>query len=354
MRLTLYIKELLYKKDCVIVPDLGGFVAQYRSAFLHPSQHTFLPPSRRVAFNASLRTGDGLLAFHVASRLGLNYSEATEWIKEQVNGMWEKMMAGEKVILDDIGTFALDTGKRIQFEPDPNGNFLELSFGLSSLHSPAIRREEKPANVKRLKNESGKRNFKIWRLLELVPAAAVLALLLLNPRVISTLNTGLAELLPVVQWSNPSFQGPSPEKQAALVEEVVPEESPVESTFGQEMETGAPVDSVVPENSAHLAEIESTRVEVSLPVVSNAVVSDPSAVQAHDFHVVGGCFRVEENAQKLVEEAQLLGYSARIIGQNNQGLYMVSLYSSHQFSDVQDFLYEVRTGFEKNAWVLVK
>lgn len=354
MRLTLYIKELLYKKDCVIVPDLGGFVAQYRSAFLHPSQHTFLPPSRRVAFNASLRTGDGLLAFHVASKLGLNYSQATEWIKEQVNGMWEKMMAGEKVILDDIGSFTLDNGKRIQFEPDSNGNFLDQSFGLTSLHSPAIRREEKPANIKRLKGETVKQTLKAWRLLELVPAAAVLALLLLNPRVISTLNTGLAQLLPVAQLSNTITLDTTSEHRQPAAQEEVSEATSVESTVGHGTELEMAVDSLVPEKTAHLAEIESTRVEVTLPVVSKTVDSDFSSAQPHDFHVVGGCFRIEENAQKLVEEAQLLGYSARIIGQNKQGLYMVSLYSSQQFGEVKDFLYEVRTGFEKDAWVLVK
>lgn len=354
MRITLYIKELLFKKDCVIVPDLGGFVAQYRSAFLHPSQHTFLPPSRRVAFNASLRTGDGLLAFHIASKLGLNYSEATEWIKEQVNGIWEKMMAGERVVLDEIGTLALDAGKRIQFEPDPNGNFLDQSFGLSSIHSPAIRRENDPAPIQRLKGETGKRKLNVWRLLELVPAAAVLALLLLNPRVISTLNMGLAELLPVVEWSNTAPSQPMPEQQNTPAPEATTEGDESVAGFDIEAETPFSPGPSLAEGTAHLAEVESTHVEVELPVVVKPVASDPAVNQRHEFHVVGGCFRVEDNAQKLVDEAQLLGYSARIIGQNDQGLYIVSLYSTGRFNEVQDFLHEVRTGFEKNAWVLVR
>ena len=354
MRITLYIKELLFKKDCVIVPDLGGFVAQHRSAFLHPSQHTFQPPSRRVAFNASLRTGDGLLAFHIASRLGLNYSEATEWIKDQVNGIWEKMMAGEKVMLDEIGTLALDSGKRIQFEPDPHGNFLDQAFGLSPIHSPAIRRENEPVRIKRLKAEPGKRDWKAWRLLELVPAAAVLALLLLNPRVISTLNTGLADLLPVVQLSNGS-QSPSMTEQENAADFAVDASGsqvlPAESIIS---ESEPVIEPATVESSTHLAEVESTRVEVDLPVKVNTTPTVPSAVKGHNFHIVGGCFKVEKNAIKLVDEAKSLGYSASIIGQNDQGLYIVSLYSSGRFNEVQDFLHEVRTGFEKNAWVLVK
>lgn len=354
MRITLYIKELLFKKDCVIVPDLGGFVAQYRSAFLHPSQHTFQPPSRRVAFNASLRTGDGLLAFHIASRLGLNYSEATELIKEQVNGIWEKMMAGEKVVLDEIGTLVLDSGKRIQFEPDPNCNFLDQSFGLSSIHSPAIRREDEPVRIKRLKVATGSRKLKLWRLLELVPVAAVFVLLLLNPRVITTLNTGLADLLPVIQWTNSN-------RQPAVIENEIP---PVQASNPEVMESPVTADdqeglsdtndTAVPESASHVAEVESTRVEVDLPVVVNNPSPGYSDIQSSGFHVIGGCFRVERNARRLVRQAQSLGYSARIIGQNDEGLYVVSLYSSGQLNDAEQILQNVRTGFEKNAWVLVR
>ncbi|MBL0098388.1 MAG: hypothetical protein IPP46_19250 [Bacteroidetes bacterium] len=58
-----------------------GFVANTRSAFLNPAQHTFSPPSRKLAFNASLRTNDGLLAHHLSKRSGITYGEALTEIK---------------------------------------------------------------------------------------------------------------------------------------------------------------------------------------------------------------------------------------------------------------------------------
>ncbi|MBP7243847.1 MAG: SPOR domain-containing protein, partial [Bacteroidia bacterium] len=81
MRIPLYISELLYVSDCVIIPGLGGFVANSRSAFLNPAQHTFSPPVRRIAFNASLRTNDGLLANYVSRREGITYGDAVTKIK---------------------------------------------------------------------------------------------------------------------------------------------------------------------------------------------------------------------------------------------------------------------------------
>jgi hypothetical protein len=78
------------------------------------------------------------------------------------------------------------------------------------------------------------------------------------------------------------------------------------------------------------------------------------AAGAGTFHVIGGCFRSEENARKLVEEAELLGYDAALIGVNEKGLHVVSLFSSSDMSDVQTQLTEIRTNFEKGAWVMVK
>ncbi|MBL0098389.1 MAG: hypothetical protein IPP46_19255 [Bacteroidetes bacterium] len=57
-----------------------------------------------------------------------------------------------------------------------------------SIHSPAIRREE-TAKVKKLVRKE-KKSRQGWRLMELIPAAAVLALLVFNPRIIQQLNTG--------------------------------------------------------------------------------------------------------------------------------------------------------------------
>lgn len=96
MRTDLYISELLYTNDCVIIPGLGGFVANTRTAFLNPAQHTFTPPSRRVAFNASLRTNDGLLAHYVSRREGLSYGDALAAIKLWVDDVLARLQNEDK------------------------------------------------------------------------------------------------------------------------------------------------------------------------------------------------------------------------------------------------------------------
>lgn len=347
MHIPLYISELLYASDCVIIPGLGGFVANSRSAFLNPAQHTFSPPVRRIAFNASLRTNDGLLANYISRREGITYAEAVSKIKYFVDEIIKRLQGGEKVNFEKVGIMNFDKESRIQFEPDTSENYSLEAFGLVAIHSPAIRREE-TAKIKQLKVKREKKSWQAWRLLELIPVAAVFALLVFNPRIIPTLNTGLAQILPL----NEIFRGP--EVNSGVQEDAV---APFENnTKVEEAVLPSINDSAISNESVMEAEgapIDSTHVA---PVVKEpeTVLEKSNTISNSSFYVVGGCFRIEENAKRLVEEADLLGYEANIIGQNDQGLYVVSLFSSSEMSKVQTKLSEIKQEFEKNAWVLVK
>ena len=44
VQLTKYIVQLLHQHDCVIIPDFGGFVAQYKPATLDNGLNIQVPP----------------------------------------------------------------------------------------------------------------------------------------------------------------------------------------------------------------------------------------------------------------------------------------------------------------------
>ncbi|HQK99102.1 MAG TPA: hypothetical protein PLH61_13880, partial [Bacteroidia bacterium] len=203
MRIDHYISELLYTNDCVIIPGLGGFVANTRSAFLNPAQHTFSPPTKKIAFNASLRVNDGLLAHYVSRNGGVSYQEAVNAIQLYVDDVFRLLALGEKIEIQQVGSISLDLEQHIQFEPDVSTNFLMDSFGLTTVHSPAIKREaittsplKKVSKKEHHQTEAAPKKRQGWRLLELVPAAAVLAILIFNPNVIQKLNTNLGSVIP--------------------------------------------------------------------------------------------------------------------------------------------------------------
>src|SRR3954469_6985215 len=113
-----HISELLYEHDCVIVPDFGGFVANYASAKIHPTQHTFIPPSKNIIFNKNLKNNDGLLANRIVVSEKANYPEALKYIGHFVENAAFQLKKGAKVKIEEVGTLYLDVERNIQFEPD--------------------------------------------------------------------------------------------------------------------------------------------------------------------------------------------------------------------------------------------
>ncbi|MEP7170090.1 MAG: SPOR domain-containing protein, partial [Bacteroidota bacterium] len=172
MKTDHHIASLLYNHDCVIIPDFGGFVASYQSAQLNELQHTFYPPSKKIAFNASLKNNDGLLANHISARENILYSEACKIIYEYVEACSQILSNGKKINLDQIGLLFYDAEKNIQFIPDPHQNFLKDSFGLALVHSPAINIDQETLPVKDIEFSRARKSSKFnWRIVELIPAA---------------------------------------------------------------------------------------------------------------------------------------------------------------------------------------
>ena len=93
-----------------------------------------------------------------------------------------------------------------------------------------------------------------------------------------------------------------------------------------------------------------------MPSVTALVAADTTAVAKNDinldfkFHLVAGCFQIEENAVKFVQTLQSQNLSAAIIGQNNKGLYVVSC---GDFATRKDALNELTSlrGVLPNAWL---
>lgn len=351
-----YISQLLLQKDCVIIPGLGGFVANYKGAFLNPATHTFSPPARRIAFNASLNTNDGLLAHTIARAEQVSYDKALEQVQTYVEELRHRLESGEEVVLEKVGALRFDSDKRIHFEPLVSENYLLDSFGLTPIHSPAIRREQENGQVRNLNKQPERSRRQFWRLVELIPAAAVLALLAFNPKVISTLNATLAQIIPVSGISYSTDSDPNYRSTDLKLADSQKEETPA-----------TPDVIIAAPDSANASETPSAIIhaETVLPVETTEPEKDDAPVLnktpdksvlllAGQMHIIAGCFRQEENAIRRVNDAELAGFSARLIGQNEKGLYMVSVASSADPNELAQILSQVKNGFEPQAWVLAR
>ncbi len=366
MRLDQYISDLLYSTDCVIIPGLGGFVANTRTSSLNPAQHTFSPPTKRIAFNGSLSNNDGFLAQHLKNELDITYSDALKIIQSFVDESFLLLNAGESVKIEKVGTIYYNKEQHLQFDPDLSVNYLLDSFGLSTIHSPAIRREEGGATVRTLKSikvTKAKGGKSRWRLLELVPAAAVLALLAFSPNLINNLNSSLSSIIPIESASNNtiSVESSAKEVQAEYPEVKFNESIIVDSLQGNNslIDTSislASVDNKVEETSkaSDTKETIEPTLAISTKVVTDTKPQSEEKISVGNFYVIGGCFKIYENAVKFQQEAFEKGFDAVIIGVNDKGLHMVSLFSSNNNSTTVKEKEQIQVEFQKDAWVYSK
>jgi cell division septation protein DedD len=331
-----HISTLLYEHDCVIVPNLGGFVANYAAAKIHPTQHTFMPPSKHLVFNKNLKNNDGLLANHIATQEKTNYPEALKYIDHFVSDINSELKRGSKVKIDDVGTLFLDVERNIQFEPSTT-NFLIDSFGLSDFHSPAIKRDTITKRIeKEFKDRAAipaeKKKVNVKRIVALTVAIPMLAALIWIP-----LKT---DLLKNVNYSN---LNPFASKEVVKAEsnpKTSPSNTIVTSNNNLSKSSTLETSQAVAEALVEPVKADTTAVVTSTPI------SDGD----FKFHVVAGCFKIEENAINFVKQLQAENISASIIGQNNEGLFVVSCGNYANRQQANESLQTIRQS-QPNAWL---
>lgn len=136
-----HISQLLYKHECVIVPEFGAFITRDHSAEINQATHMMRPPSKRVSFNKHITQNDGLLANFVARTEKVSYSAALDGIAVSVRS-WNRMLkSGKKIILEGVGRLYLDDQGKIQFNPQIDLNYNRGFYGLSIFRAELISRE---------------------------------------------------------------------------------------------------------------------------------------------------------------------------------------------------------------------
>ena len=143
MTIAKYINDLLYRYDCVIVPNFGGFITNRIGAKVNPFTNNFYPPTKQISFNAHLKQNDGLLLNYIASVENISFEKAIIKINEAVSS-WEETLKNKQVVFDNIGNISLNENSQLIFEPKKNHNFLTNSFGLSVVSSSKINNKEIP------------------------------------------------------------------------------------------------------------------------------------------------------------------------------------------------------------------
>lgn len=303
--ITNYISDLLYRYECVIVPDFGGFISNPVSASVNRFTHTFSPPTKTITFNRHLTKNDGLLANYIAASQSISYKEATAIIGENV-AVWKAHLATDFLELEKVGVFSLNKEKKLVFEPDAKSNYLTSSFGLSSFVSPAIKRLEYKEKAK-----------------------------------------------PIPLYSDhdkPRRKAPAFLKYAAAVALIF-----AAGSFGWKEYQKLEYNKLVAEATMKQERLNQSIQEATF-VISNPLpaITLNVAKKTSNYHIIAGAFRNPANAEKKLNQLMQEGYSARILGLNKWNLTQVAYESLDTRSEALQRLQHIKETASQDAWLLVK
>lgn len=145
IELERHIEILLLNNDCVIVPNLGGFVAHHREARYDGNDQLFLPPLRTIGFNPKLHLNDSLLAQSYIEAYDISYPDAMNRIEGEVNELKQTLENEGYYELNDIGTLSLNEDGHYEFMPCEAGILTPSLYGLSSFDMTCVNTTEDTA-----------------------------------------------------------------------------------------------------------------------------------------------------------------------------------------------------------------
>ena len=398
---------MFWDHDCVMLPGLGGFVCNPRSAWYDEAKRQIVPPSRDVLFNARLTTNDGLVANELMAKRGVMYPEALKAVEALVEHLQQQLEAGTTVELPGLGKLYREEDQQVRFMADAEFERMLQSFGHASI--PLVAREvaaPKPVTVtpkavsestpEPVVAKAAEEPRVIPFRVQLARAAAAVAIpltlagayLLADPAGNETLlgSNPLWNAVPVTATYAPVERDADV---AALAEAVQTEQGESIEAFVSrtawegllefdvhegrpaagglrvmvpaqpEAEAPQPVadaevveevatPEVAPEIPETTPALDVAPVATPEPKPEPAPAAKPAPVK---FMIVGGAFGVQANAEKLASSMRSEGFDTSLHYQNHNGLTVVSMGGYSTEASARQALADARARGHEKAWL---
>ena len=277
-------------------------------AELDTDNETIYPPTKQISFNAQLQSNDGLLANAIAVEQQTSYEHAVRLVHKEVV-RWKSMLHDGKIIeLNRIGKFQFNAEQNVVFIPTKDHNHLADSFGLYPVQAQKIDRtkllKSTPKlidfNNERNQNQSDSQGTNSNPLRHVAAAAAAVVI-------------GYAGFMAYDDYTQ-------------------------DQQIVQEMQLRNQAKQEVQQAVFDLGELP----ELSIQTIPQEA-----------YHIIGGAFSVESNADRYLIELQQKGFaSAQKLAPNSYGLHMVALGSRVDRTEAIDFLRQVQRNEIADAWML--
>ena len=325
------IKELLQLHDCVIYPNLGGFVAQYSPANFDEKKSVLSPPHKQILFNKNLVNNDGLLLNAFAQKNNISYENATERLKDILIEINKNLKTQNYHEFQGIGILYKNEGV-LNFKQKSN-NLLSSSYGLMPLNIDEFKMSKKSEKVIDLNSSKYlKSQIKNWAL-----AASVILVVFYSAWIpiqtqllkqggefnYSDLNPFTFKKVNVVAIDEVKFQHPK-----------------------KEIKVIQPIDEKSEKSNSIIINRE-------LKNNPKPTVNTINQFGNKTFEVVIGSFSKEKNAENMIDKLKYKGISARKLKKENK-LFRISVGKFLNKNNAKKLQKSIRKSHKISSWILSK
>ena len=361
IELTKHIEILLLENDCVIVPELGGFITYYQPAHYEESEGVYLPPTRMVGFNPQLTMNDGLLVQAYMQTHHTDFLDACKMIAVKVNELKETLYQEGLVELSGIGTLHYTMYSQYEFHPLENGVMapglyaldafsiapLEAEVVTETVAEPEVPRERRIVPEKK---KSYSLNSQWFGNAVAVVIAAVLFFALSVPVENTYIDKGNYASLgtdglfdAIRSQSMATALGAEvrrqPQQQKSNVVPVVVKVEKVAT---------APA----PTPKVETSKVEASKVAVKKAETKKSVAKPAVVASKKHYHLIVASLATSADAERMLKEYKQQGYAGASVLQGG-GRYRISLCSYAVRAEAQNKLNELKKADAfKNAWML--
>lgn len=325
MDIGMYISSLLYSKPFVVMPEFGAFVTNASGAASFADQGHLMPPHKSISFNPYLQESDGVLCKYIAQKEDKSLAEIEQKITKLTKSWQSQLSLGEKVQVEGLGVLE-KSNDNIVVSSFAKQSLLKSSYGLGVVEIPA-------AGAK----------IPVAEDINLDSRVENLASYQLNEKVV-------AEKLDLVEEDsadvNPWF------KYSALSLLFVSLTVSGYYFYSQYQKMLSAVEAEASE--IYLNEIEAhtyyTDTPLELPAIQINVVKR--------YNVIAGSYRTKEDAERRITALVDKGFDSEYLTSENGGdlgqtIHYAAYKSFESYAEAQDYLQEIKSSLEPNAWILV-
>ena len=371
--LSRHIELLLLEHDCVIVPGLGGFIANYAEAqYDNDGDSQFLPPYRTIRFNQQLQMNDGLLVQSYMAAYDASYPAAYLQMEKDIEKVIYELDTKGEVAFEKIGVLKKEINQSVAFTPSETCVLTPSLYGLYSYEIKSLNSVIKEKEVKEALNaasamavstdrdskaENGDNNknsdgiirlHRRWIDVGISVAAAVVLLFGVSYQALKNTASSTDTVVAAFYTTN------DVEVVCPASERIAIKENKTVKPEGDKKETDTPV-MVKPAEKPVENVVENVMKETAKKPVEKAVEPTPKAPEKQEqkFSIVLASFVNKTNADTFIENLSKQGFkNARYVKNGNVSRILYSNYKDKE--EAQQALQELRQKCREfaDAWIL--